>query len=35
MNKYRTHNCNQIRMSNVGEKIKLSGWVHRKRIMDN
>ncbi len=31
MNKYRTHNCNQIRMSNVGEKIKLSGWVHRKR----
>ena len=31
MNKYRTHNCNQIRISNVGEKIKLSGWVHRKR----
>ncbi len=31
MNKFRTHNCNQIRISNVGEKIKLSGWIHRKR----
>ncbi len=31
MNKYRTHKCNQIRISNVGEKIRLSGWVHRKR----
>ncbi len=31
MNKYRTHNCNQITISDVGSKIKLSGWINRKR----
>ena len=31
MPKYRTHHCNQIRIKNVSDKIKLSGWVHRKR----
>ena len=27
MNIYRTHNCGQIRKENVGEKIKIAGWV--------
>ena len=28
---YRTHKCNEINKSLVGETVKLSGWVHRKR----
>lgn len=28
---YRTHNCNELNESNVGEKVVLSGWVHRRR----
>ena len=31
MHKYRTHNCSQVRFSDLGKKVKLSGWVHRKR----
>ncbi len=31
MHKYRSHNCSQLNKSNVGNKIKLSGWVHSKR----
>ena len=31
MHPYRTHNCGQLRASNVGEKVRLSGWIHRKR----
>ncbi|HYI49384.1 MAG TPA: aspartate--tRNA ligase [Allosphingosinicella sp.] len=31
MHAYRTHNCGQLRESDVGSRVKLSGWVHRKR----
>ncbi len=31
MHAYRTHNCAQLRESDVGEDVRLSGWVHRKR----
>ena len=27
MNKYRTYNCSEIREKNVGEEIKLAGWI--------
>ena len=31
MHKYRTHKCNELRIENVKDSVKLSGWVHRKR----
>ncbi len=35
MHKYRTHNCGQLDIKNVGDKVKLSGWIHRKRDHGN
>ena len=31
MHKYRTHKCNELRIENVNDQVKLSGWIHRKR----
>ena len=31
MHAYRTHDCAQLRAADVGTRVKLSGWIHRKR----
>jgi aspartyl-tRNA synthetase len=35
MHAYRTHNCAQLRAADVGQTVRLSGWVHRKRDHGN
>ena len=35
MNKYRTHNCSELRESDIGKIAILSGWLHRKRDHGN
>ena len=35
MNKYRTHNCNDLSESDNQKKVTLSGWLHRKRDHGN
>ncbi len=31
MHAYRSHNCAALRASDVGQTVRLSGWVHKKR----
>ncbi|HWE47416.1 MAG TPA: aspartate--tRNA ligase [Caulobacteraceae bacterium] len=31
MHAYRTHTCGALRLSDAGAKVRLSGWIHRKR----
>lgn len=31
MHRYRSHTCAQLRQSDVGQDVRLSGWVHRVR----
>ncbi|MBL0767268.1 aspartate--tRNA ligase [Sphingopyxis sp. DHUNG17] len=31
MHAYRTHHCGQLRSQDVGQTVRVSGWVHRKR----
>ena len=31
MHSYRTHTCAQLRASDVGSTVRISGWIHRKR----
>ena len=31
MNNYRTHKCNELKVSDVNKSVILSGWVNRKR----
>ena len=35
MHPYRTHTCGQLRATDVGAQVRLSGWVHRKRDHGN
>jgi aspartyl-tRNA synthetase len=35
VNKYRTHNCNELTKDNSGQEIILSGWVNKKRDHGN
>ena len=35
MNKYRSHNCNELRKKDVGIKVLLAGWVNKKRDHGN
>lgn len=31
MHKYRSHNCSELNANHIGQEVKLSGWVHRRR----
>ena len=34
-NKYRTHNCNELRKEHVNKNVVLSGWINKKRDHGN
>ncbi len=31
MHPYRTHTCNQLKKTDIGAKVRLSGWIHSRR----
>ena len=31
MHAYRSHTCGELTKAQVGETVKLSGWLHRRR----
>tara|TARA_Y100001935_G_scaffold232781_1_gene214715 strand:+ start:780 stop:2564 length:1785 start_codon:yes stop_codon:yes gene_type:complete len=35
LNKYRSHNCNNLRKKDVGTKVFLAGWINKKRDHGN
>jgi aspartyl-tRNA synthetase len=35
LHKYRSHTCSQLNTKDAGKKVKLSGWIHRKRDHGN
>jgi len=35
LHSYRSHTCAQLRASDVGSTVRLSGWIHRKRDHGN
>ncbi|MDA9709800.1 aspartate--tRNA ligase [Candidatus Pelagibacter sp.] len=35
MNKYRTHNCNQLSKIHINQSVLLSGWINKKRDHGN
>ncbi|MDE2042920.1 MAG: aspartate--tRNA ligase, partial [Alphaproteobacteria bacterium] len=35
MHIYRSHTCAQLRAADVGQTVRLSGWIHRKRDHGN
>jgi aspartyl-tRNA synthetase len=35
LNKYRTHNCAELTINNIGKQTILSGWIHKKRDHGN
>ena len=35
MNKYRSHNCNEIRKKDVGKKCIIIRWINKKRDHGN
>jgi len=35
LHKYRSHTCSQLNKQDAGKKVKLSGWIHRKRDHGN
>ena len=35
LHRYRSHNCNELTQAQVGQEVRLSGWVHKKRDHGN
>jgi aspartyl-tRNA synthetase len=35
LNKYRTHNCNELRKDDLNKDISISGWINKKRDHGN